>query len=139
MNVIFLDHQGVMLLSSIPKYIDLNKICFNIDSIKALNTILHKTDYEIVISSDWKRHFSLQELQEFYKKQGIIKIPIDVTPNIKEKNYIKQREEEILSWLYINKINNWLIIDDMKLNIEKFYHITNGLKQNIDNILKLIV
>ena len=61
---------------------------FDKKAIKILNEILEETGAEIVVSSDWKLHATLEELGEYYESQGIIKKPIALTPNIQNcKDY----------------------------------------------------
>ena len=103
MKVIFLDHDGVICLSSewggrrkkqmkwdgiklsmsmgdFPlKYRFDN---FNQKAIKILNKIIEETGAEIVTSSDWKRWANLEEMGEYYESQGIAKKPIALTPNL---------------------------------------------------------
>jgi hypothetical protein len=102
MKVIFLDHDGVICLStewggrfkkqtkvgrklsqsvlSLP--VDARFDNFNKKAITVLNEILEKTGAEIVISSDWKRWATVEEMGEYYEAQGIIKKPIDFTPDL---------------------------------------------------------
>lgn len=102
MKVIFLDHDGVICLStewgsrfkkqqkagkklsqsitSLPIAARFDN--FNKKAIKTLNEILEKTEAEIVVSSDWKRWADVEELGEYYESQGIIKKPISITPNL---------------------------------------------------------
>lgn len=150
MKVIFLDHDGVICLSTewgsrfdkqkkwggrklsmtskeIPLQYRLDN--FNKDAIKVLNNILEKTDAEIVVSSDWRFHASLDELKQYYTSQGIIKEPISVTKRIDEidrkmwerdfRNYAKLEQEralEIKSWLKeYPEVTSWVSIDDLKM------------------------
>ena len=86
MNILFLDHQGVMRLNKHPnpgKLID-----FDAECVEILNSILKKTDAEIVVSSDWKYWVNLDEMGIFYTNQGVIKKPIAYTPITKK--YIKE-------------------------------------------------
>jgi hypothetical protein len=102
MKVIFLDHDGVICLStewggrfkkqtrvgrklsqsveSLP--VDARFDNFNKKAVKILNEILEETGAEIVVSSDWKRWANLEELGEYYEAKGIIKKPIALTPNL---------------------------------------------------------
>lgn len=104
MKVIFLDHDGVICLSSefggrfkkqrkvgrklsqsvasLP--IEARFDNFNKKAIKILNEILEETGAEIVISSDWKNFATVEELGIYYEQQGIIKKPIDFTPWLKD-------------------------------------------------------
>lgn len=102
MKVIFLDHDGVICLStewggrfkkqreagrklsqsiaSLPVKSRFDN--FNKKAVKVLNEILEETDAEIVVSSDWKRWADVEEMGEYYESQGIKKKPIDFTPNL---------------------------------------------------------
>ena len=102
MKVIFLDHDGVICLStewgsrfkkqtkvkrklsqsvlSLPVYARFDN--FNKKAIKILNEILEETGAEIVVSSDWKRWANVEEMGEYYESKGIIKKPIAFTPDL---------------------------------------------------------
>ena len=103
MKVIFLDHDGVICLSSewggrrkkqmkwdgIKLSMSMGDFPleyrfdnFNQKAIKVLNKIIEETGAEIVTSSDWKRWANLEEMGEYYESQGIAKKPIDLTPNL---------------------------------------------------------
>lgn len=112
MKVIFLDHDGVICLSSnwgnrykkARQYMIEHNILehdpsmlnsrkrpvlvrfddFDKKAIKVLNQILEETNAEIVVSSDWKLHANLEELGEYYESQGISKKPIAVTPKLED-------------------------------------------------------
>ena len=102
MKVIFLDHDGVICLSSEWggrfKKRERDKVertaserdldveyrfdNFNQKAVKILNQILEETGAEIVVSSDWKQWANLEEMGEYYESKGIIKKPIALTPNL---------------------------------------------------------
>ena len=103
MKVIFLDHDGVICLSSewggrrkkqmkwdgIKLSMSMGDFPleyrfdnFNQKAIKTLNKIIEETGAEIVTSSDWKRWANLEEMGEYYESQGIAKKPIALTPNL---------------------------------------------------------
>ena len=103
MKVIFLDHDGVICLSSewggrrkkqmkwdgIKLSMSMGDFPleyrfdnFNQKAIKILNKIIEETGAEIVTSSDWKRWANLEEMGEYYESQGISKKPIALTPNL---------------------------------------------------------
>jgi len=133
-NVLFLDHDGVICLPDqwgkrtessidIDSYFDK----FDLKARNILNEIIEKTDCEIIISSDWRFHCSLETMGELYIKRDIIKKPYDYTSlnglNIPEdfvwnKNFEPQqtRSLEILDYLRTNvNINNWVAVDDLDL------------------------
>jgi hypothetical protein len=96
------------------------------------------SDIEIVISSDWKYWVTLEEMQMFYEKQGIVKKPIAYTPKTlvySKNNYPKQRSVEIKNWLILNKVKKWVAIDDLNMckYLDNFIWIDEpekGLKQS---------
>ena len=101
-----------------------------IDRFKILNEILEETGAEIVVSSDWKLHATLEELGEYYEQQGIIKKPIAFTDSILYDDYedfpwhrkceLEQtRSLEIAQYLGLNTvITHWVAIDDLNMSLQ---------------------
>lgn len=133
MKVLFLDHDGVICLSTewgsrFKNKEGLDSVFdrFNNKAIKVLNEIIESTDCEIVVSSDWKYHGTLEQIQELYKIRGIVKSPIDYTPKelpSKGKFISWQTELEEIRSLEIThylsehpEITNWVAVDDMDLS-----------------------
>ena len=167
MKVLFLDHDGVICLSSEwgsrfknKEGLDSAFDRFNDKAIKVLNQIIEETDCEIVISSDWRFHAPLEQMQELYRIRGIKKSPIaytrsdldwklakDVAPNLELE---VTRSLEILSWLEDNpQVTHWVAVDDMDLSkrpdwgLENFVRTpksSEGIKQSgvKDKILKFL-
>ena len=150
MKIIFLDNDGVICLSNNwggrtkkwNKYIKLNPgqnslalapaevrfDDFDKKAITILNQILEETGAELVVSSDWKLHATLEELGEYYKSKGIIKKPIALTKRYigcdkpdeftwnRGTMYEQQRCIEIRQYLIDHpEITNWVAIDDLQL------------------------
>jgi hypothetical protein len=152
MKVIFLDNDGVICLSNnwggrtkkwanyrsanpdsskdkkdAPVFVRFDD--FDKKAIKILNEILEETGAEIVVSSDWKLHATLEELGEYYESQGIIKKPIALTPNIQnckdyDSNFIwsprweseQIRTIEIKQYLHDHpEITHWVAVDDLNM------------------------
>ncbi len=154
MKVIFLDHDGVICLSNnwggrfkkqkkwggrklsmsndeIP--LEYRFDDFDDKAIKVLNSILEETGAEIVVSSDWKRWANVEQMGEYYKQQGIIKKPIDFTPNLGQCDWIidaypggfmwsreweleQTRSIEIRQYLIDHpEITHWVSIDDLRM------------------------
>lgn len=152
---IYLDIDGVLCLGSEihPKLTEWGYVYrFNQKAVKIFNEILEKTDAEIIISSDWKLHYSLDNLKEIFKWQGVIKEPIDITPSVPYSDMQlleENRAKEILEHYNIHKPGSWVVIDDLDLRTwisEKHFVLTplfmegikqTGKKQEIIN--KLIV
>lgn len=161
MKVIFLDNDGViclannwgsrlkkqkewggMKLSMRGREIPLEYRFDNFDekAVKVLNEILEQTDAEIVVSSDWRFHGTLEELGDYYESQGIIKRPMDFTERFHftdwrdegflpddESNFPwsrtddleQQRYFEITRWLSRNpSVTHWVAVDDLHMGIK---------------------
>jgi hypothetical protein len=150
MKVIFLDHDGVICLSSefggrfkkqreakrklsqsiesLPVFARFDD--FNKKAIVILNEILEETNAEIVVSSDWKRWASVEEMGEYYESQGIKKKPIGFTKKVMDcevpENFVwsprfeleQERSLEILQYLKDNpQITHWVAVDDLNMGI----------------------
>ena len=148
MKVIFLDHDGVICLSNnwgsrydkqkkfgrslgtsmrdLP--IEVRFDDFDKKSIKILNDILTETGADIVVSSDWKKFATLEELGDFYEMQGVIRRPIDLTPSLgdcevpdgfpwsRDFDLDQTRTLEIQQWLKNNpQVTHWVAIDDLDM------------------------
>jgi len=170
MKVIFLDHDGVICLAQQwgsrekkrklwlkdnprEKMISDLPVTFRFDNfdkeaIKILNEILVQTGAEIVVSSDWKLHASLEEMRELYEFSGIEKLPLDFTPRLKDfdpetaglfswKGWLERaRVLEINEWLKNNPtVSQWVAVDDLSLGsfqmtggLENFVHTPRSLE-----------
>jgi hypothetical protein len=104
---------------------------FDKKAVNVLNEILEKTGAEIVVSSDWRYHATLEELGEYYESQGIIKRPIAVTGMFKDlfpKEWSAfrfraelelERSMEIGHWLEQHpEVTHWVAVDDLNMSIE---------------------
>ncbi len=152
MKVIFLDHDGVICLSNNwggrtkkwAKYRSTNPDSdkeiknapvsvrfddFDKKAIKILNEIIEETECEIVVSSDWKLHATLDELGDYYELHGISKRPIDLTPNIGKCtvhgnlfiwsprwDLEQTRTIEINQYLHDHpEVTHWVSVDDLNM------------------------
>ena len=151
MKALFLDNDGVICLSNnwggrskkwakyrsknpeTSRYIDDAPVEVRFDdfdkkAIKALNEILEETGAEIVVSSDWRCHATLEELGEYFLSQGILKKPIGVTkllgqcdqpenyPWLRKWDVEQSRSLEILQYLRDNpEITQWVAVDDLDM------------------------
>jgi hypothetical protein len=153
MKIIFLDNDGVICLDNnwggrtrkwnewIKKHPESlsYKDCdvfhrfdnFDKKAVNVLNEILEETGAEIVVSSDWKKHASLNELGDYYISQGISKRPIAITPIFIgcdkpdgfEWSYCDQYEQqrclEIMQYVKDNpSITRWVAVDDLVMQRE---------------------
>jgi hypothetical protein len=149
MKVIFLDHDGVICLSTewggrhkkqrefgrkmsqgiteMPVEVRFDN--FNKKAVKILNEILEETGAEIVVSSDWKRWATVEEMGEYYESKGIKKKPIAFTKDLKNCDWhhgefpwsrawdLEQcRIIEIKQYLYDHpEITHWVSVDDLRM------------------------
>ena len=165
MKVIFLDNDGVICLSEnwggrnkkkregikkglIPTDamayelpVEYRFDNFDDKAIKTLNSILEETGAEIVVSSDWRYHASLEELGEYYLSKGILKAPIAFTKRyigcdkpdefewFRSTMYEQQRCIEVRQYLTDHpEITHWVAIDDLNMSLTDVDDKTWGLK-----------
>jgi hypothetical protein len=86
----------------------------------AFNRFIRMHDVEIVMSSDWRRRFSLENIDKIFKINGVAKSPIAFTP-IAQKEKMSEdlgslRAREIQEYVKVNKITTWCAVDDMNLS-----------------------
>ena len=107
-KVIFLDHDGVMVL---------NGKDFEPKAIKLLQEIIKETKCDIIISSAWRKHIPFFNIQSLYRKHGL-KTPMGYTPvnisHIDDRPDI--RGEEINTWLAHWPVEHWVALDDLDLS-----------------------
>jgi hypothetical protein len=161
MKVIFLDHDGVICLSdnwgnrfkkqkkwggrklsmsTLSMPVEYRFDNFDEKAVKVLNEILEETGAEIVVSSDWKRWATVEEMGEYYESKGIIKKPIAFTDSILYDDYddfpwhniweLEQtRSLEISQYLGQNPvITHWVAIDDLNMSLRDVDDKSWGLK-----------
>jgi hypothetical protein len=155
-KVIFLDNDGVICLDNnwggrSKKWSEYKKLNpdvtsdttapvevrfddFDKKAIKVLNQILEETGTEIVVSSDWRLHATLEELGEYYLSKGISKVPIAFTKRyigcdkpdefewVRRTMYEQQRCIEIRQYLTDHpEITHWVCVDDLELGEKDTY------------------
>jgi len=87
----------------------------------ALNQIIQKTDAALVISSDWKLFFGLNQISSIFEHHGIPRWSIlDATSNYNPKKKLSSGIEwdracQIHHWVKQYKPKNWIAIDDLPL------------------------
>jgi len=122
-------NPDITLWDSAP--VDVRFDDFDKKAVKVLNQVLEETGAEIVVSSDWKLHATLDELGEYFLSQGISKKPIDMTPNLGDfdptanglfmwKGWLeKKRILEIQQYLELNPhVEKWVAVDDLNMSPE---------------------
>ena len=92
---------------------------WNKGCVEVFNEILDATNADIVISSDWRFHWDLDELDKIFKANGVKKSPIFGTIKNKRKmssDLEDDRVYQISEWVKFNKPEKWVAIDDMNLS-----------------------
>lgn len=129
-NVINLDKDGEISNELYSKYgvrCKYDQNCINI-----LNDI-HKEipDVKLVISSDWKLNFTIDELKDIFKLNGITIPIIGITTDYSysvlylESTRIKEIKDKLREF---DKDIKWCAIDDMNLGISQYTDIDRKIK-----------
>ena len=88
---------------------------------EALQKICDETNAELVVSSDWKKHFTFNQLKRIFWHYGITARLIDITTHqdlwnkMSRPSIQHERALEVAKWAKDNKITNWIAIDDLDL------------------------
>jgi HAD domain in Swiss Army Knife RNA repair proteins len=132
MKVIFLDLDGVLATTkefhmNEKKFKSKNawandldvRYPFNPGAVAIFNQILDETGWDVVLSSDWKYHWDLDQLDTIFLANGVKKSPIDVTHSRtiveNRSNLEEDRAYQILSWVKDNNPEDFVVFDDLKL------------------------
>jgi len=124
---LFLDLDGV--LSNTRQYYTNRKKwhpmynCYKFDEkcVKVLNEILDKFPLTIILSSDWKSRYSLEQLNDIFKWNKVNCNISDITPDLWGVEYFSLQELEVCRAVEIrqyidgHKIEKFFIIDDLDL------------------------
>lgn len=111
---LFLDIDGVLAVPSAKQvrrkhWYDESTYPFTPACVKLLNALLRTTGAEIVLSSTWRLHYTLPELDAIFRWNGAIRTPMDITPEM------GNRDVEIRHFVQEHQIQQFLIIDDLPL------------------------
>lgn len=130
-NIVFLDIDGVL---NVYPYNEYYYLCHQ--KVRLLNSLAKDTNCRFVISSMWKRCFSLKEIKNRLVNNGLVSPSLIVgqTPDL--GGYHPPREQEIYKWLYETHGINWCVLDDKvlpKISKERFFQTDfwkDGLKES---------
>ncbi len=129
MKIIFLDIDGVICTSAcygVGKNNKWGAYMFDPKCVALLNFILQETGAEIILSSDWRNQYTLQEMREIFAHNFVLKGPIGFTPSIKTytgMNLEGGRADEIEMWIKIHAWKGdikWVAIDDLNMDERLF-------------------
>jgi hypothetical protein len=120
---------------------------YNPECVKILNEILQETDSQIILSSDWRLHWDIEEIDQIFKFNQIIKSPVGFTQNmhVSMSNLEKNRINEIENYIKNHDVGSYVIIDDLDMGfygLDRFVKTKDsegikqtGLKEKIIKIL----
>lgn len=140
MKIIFLDIDGVLVLRDAPDDYSENTPPFDPDCVNVFNQILSETNAIIVLSSTWKKVWDLKRLDFIFKFNGVIKSPLDITSDF------NNREKEITDYVQRKAVDEFVILDDMELEIfpKNFIQCNmneglkqQGIKEQVLNVFKI--
>ena len=123
MKIIFLDFDGVLNdASSLAEHwrIHRNNKCVEAKMVAQLNRIIEETGAVCVVSSTWRKFFSLDQLSGILEKRGFTGKLIAKTEDFAMNGCFGEtracRGEEIDSWLknskYAINVESFVILDD---------------------------
>ena len=159
---IFLDIDGVLSLdfdehtySNTKKWFEkmVARCPLNKKAVKKLNDILAIVDPVIILSSDWKDHYDIDLMNEFFEWNGITHPITDYTSTLWGKRFfrIQELEEcrsaEINLYVHERELTKWVAVDDLNLSPwipDNFVHTprgNEGIKQSgvKQKILKILI
>lgn len=123
MKILFLDIDGVLVpFNEIKKRVNYEEIynfyMFDKGCVDVLNEIINTVDFEIIVSSDWRHHYTLSQLQTIFDLNGINKKILGVT-NSKLYQTAQTLDNDRCFEIEetVEKLNpdKWCAVDDMNL------------------------
>jgi hypothetical protein len=124
---------------------------FDPKCVTILNEILKLTEITIILSSSWRDHFTLQEIQDIFIWNKVDQVPIDYTPRILSEtneaifnSSADMRDAEITKYINDNNVTDYIVLDDLplKINPNRFIkcRMDEGLKQQgmLKKVTKLL-
>ena len=156
--ILFLDIDGVLALfdnfMSNKQSWHKKFQCYKFDDkcVKTINVIVEAINPTIVLSSDWKLQYSIEEMNEIFEWNGINAKISDFTPILWGVEYFKLeqleecRAKEILEYVKRNNVQKYVAVDDLDLKPwipDNFVHtprVMEGIKQSgvKNRILKIL-
>ena len=84
---------------------------FNPKAVSNINLLISYTRAKIVVSSTWRTQFTLQQLKDMFRSNGINGEVIDIT------SIGLTRGEEIQEWIDYHGVESYIVIDDQVKDI----------------------
>lgn len=149
-KIIFLDIDGVLATDDCydKKRFHLpggTEICYpwNKECCAHLNRILISTNALVVISSDWRMHYSLDTMKELFWLHSIRgEAIVGFTGNFSKMsmNLQESRTRQIEDWSSLHRLPTYIAIDDLTLNLgDQFFQIEDTEKGLTSEIADKII
>jgi hypothetical protein len=97
---------------------------FNPKSVSNINLLISYTRAKIVVSSTWRTQFTLQQLKDIFRSNGIDGEVIDKT------SIGLTRGEEIQEWIDYHGVESYIVIDDQVKDILPYVDNNKVIKCN---------
>lgn len=93
---------------------------FDQENVKLLNKLFAEYDIEYIISSDWRRHFTIDELCGIFRWNGISQMPIGTTCVLEPLKFSEDLEttrmREIRECMKTQDVTGvWFALDDLNM------------------------
>lgn len=111
MKLLFLDIDGVLTSDETISRKEF-LYTFSASCVWALNRILRDNKVKIILTSSWRTVFDAEKQNQILRENGIIQLPGGQTNDFGYEN----RSLEIQDYLSKRKVENYVILDDMKIN-----------------------
>ena len=129
MKLLFLDIDGVLTSNETISRKEF-LYTFSASCVWALNRILRDNKVKIILTSSWRTVFDAEKQNQIFRENGIIQLPGGQTNDFGYEN----RSLEIQDYLSKRKVENYVILDDMKINGFKGHFVlvnpSTGLTEN---------
>jgi hypothetical protein len=97
---------------------------FNPKSVSNINLLISYTRAKIVVSSTWRTQFTLQQLKDIFRSNGIDGEVVDKT------SIGLTRGEEIQEWIDYHGVESYIVIDDQVKDILPYVDNNKVIKCN---------
>jgi len=112
---------------------------FDPGCVEKLNRILRETGARIVLSSDWRLHWGLEDMRRIFTMNGVEQGPDDVTDDLQMAEITMSRAAEIGTYIEGKGVDHYVVVDDLNVghymartgDEDKFFmtRSSEGLKQ----------
>ena len=109
---VFLDIDGVLIPAPF------RSAELNIGCVQQINRLVNETGARVILSSSWRQDNSLEAMNKFFKDNGITFEIADYTITL-PGDIFEVRGQEIQDYINSHGIKNYLVIDDMRVNIKR--------------------